>query len=138
MVPATTMNGPRRSRLTPATERESVKAQVLRNVEAVVRPDAILATNTSSISITRLAASLKDPSRFVGMHFFNPVPMMALVEIISGLQTSQATFDAVTGLAKTLGQTPHPGRHAVRNVLLCHQKRNAGTLKTFEEIVRIL
>ncbi len=72
-----------------ATERESVKAQVLRNVEAVVRPDAILATNTSSISITRLAASLKDPSRFVGMHFFNPVPMMALVEIISGLQTSQ-------------------------------------------------
>ena len=87
-----------------ATERESVKAQVLRNVEAVVRPDAILATNTSSISITRLAASLKDPSRFVGMHFFNPVPMMALVEIISGLQTSQTTFDAVTGLAKTLGK----------------------------------
>ena len=106
----------------PATERESVKAQVLRNVEAVVRPDAILATNTSSISITRLAASLKDPSRFVGMHFFNPVPMMALVEIISGLQTSQATFDAVTGLAKTLGKTPISVRNApgfVVNRLLC-------------------
>ena len=105
-----------------ATERESVKAQVLRNVEAVVRPDAILATNTSSISITRLAASLKDPSRFVGMHFFNPVPMMALVEIISGLQTSQATFDAVTGLAKTLGKTPISVRNApgfVVNRLLC-------------------
>jgi len=105
-----------------ATERESVKAQVLRNVEAVVRPEAILATNTSSISITRLAASLKDPSRFVGMHFFNPVPMMALVEIISGLQTSQATFDAVTGLAKTLGKTPISVRNApgfVVNRLLC-------------------
>ena len=95
---------------------------MLRNVEAVVRPDAILATNTSSISITRLAASLKDPSRFVGMHFFNPVPMMALVEIISGLQTSQASFDAVTGLAHKLGKTPISVRNApgfVVNRLLC-------------------
>ncbi len=89
-----------------ATENETLKDKILRNVDAIARPGTIIATNTSSISITRLAASLKDPQRFVGMHFFNPVPVMALVEIIRGLHTSDETVDAVTELAKRLGKTP--------------------------------
>jgi len=74
-----------------ATENETLKEKILRNVDAIARPGTIIATNTSSISITKLAASLKDPQRFVGMHFFNPVPVMALVEIIRGLRTSDET-----------------------------------------------
>ncbi len=89
-----------------ATENEAVKIKILQGLEAVVGPVAIIATNTSSLSITKLAASLKQSERFVGMHFFNPVPMMALVEIIRGLQTSQATVDQVTELAKAVGKTP--------------------------------
>ncbi len=69
-------------------------------------PDAILATNTSSISVTRIAAGIPNPGRVVGMHFFNPVPAMALVEVIRGHHTSDATIDAVTDLARTLGKTP--------------------------------
>ena len=69
-------------------------------------PDAILATNTSSISVTRIAAGIANPGRVVGMHFFNPVPAMALVEVIRGHHTSDATIDAVTDLARTLGKTP--------------------------------
>lgn len=89
-----------------ATENESVKIKILQGLEAVVGPTTIIATNTSSLSITKLAASLKQSERFVGMHFFNPVPMMALVEIIRGLQTSQTTVDQVTELAKAVGKTP--------------------------------
>ncbi len=69
-------------------------------------PDAILATNTSSISVTRIAAGIPNPGRVVGMHFFNPVPAMALVEVIRGHHTTDATIDAVTDLARTLGKTP--------------------------------
>ncbi len=89
-----------------ATENEAVKIKILQGLEAVVGPNAVIATNTSSLSITKLAASLQQSERFVGMHFFNPVPMMALVEIIRGLQTSQATVDQVTELAKAVGKTP--------------------------------
>ena len=89
-----------------ATENEAVKIKILQGLEAVVGPTTIIATNTSSLSITKLAASLKQSERFVGMHFFNPVPMMALVEIIRGLQTSQTTVDQVTELAKAVGKTP--------------------------------
>ena len=89
-----------------ATENEALKEKILRNVAAIVKPGTIIATNTSSISITKLAASLKDPERFVGMHFFNPVPVMALVEIIRGLRTSDETVQAVTALAQRLGKTP--------------------------------
>ena len=89
-----------------ATENEAVKIKILQGLEAVVGPTTIVATNTSSLSITKLAASLKQPERFVGMHFFNPVPIMALVEIIRGLQTSQTTVDQVTELAKAVGKTP--------------------------------
>ena len=89
-----------------ATENEALKLKILKDVDAIARPSAIIATNTSSISITRLAAATSRPDRFVGMHFFNPVPVMALVEIIRGLRTSDATVDAVAELARTLGKTP--------------------------------
>lgn len=105
-----------------ATENESVKVKILQAVEAVLGPKAIIATNTSSLSITRLAACTQRPAQFVGMHFFNPVPMMALVEVIRGLQTSQATVTAVTELAKALGKTPIGVKNSagfVVNRILC-------------------
>ncbi|RQQ23327.1 3-hydroxybutyryl-CoA dehydrogenase [Burkholderia stagnalis] len=95
-----------------ATENVELKARILKQIEAVVRPDAIIATNTSSISITALAAPLADPTRFVGMHFFNPVPLMQLVEIIRGLQTSDATSAAVRALTERLDKSPIGVRNA--------------------------
>jgi 3-hydroxybutyryl-CoA dehydrogenase len=89
-----------------ATENYELKLKILRQVDALVAPDVILASNTSSISITKLAAATTRADRFIGMHFFNPVPMMALVEIIRGLQTSDATHDAVKALAQALGKSP--------------------------------
>ena len=89
-----------------ATENAQVKQEILKQVDALLTPEAIIATNTSSISITKLAAVTSRADRFVGMHFFNPVPMMALVEIIRGLQTSDATHDAVKALALKLGKSP--------------------------------
>jgi 3-hydroxybutyryl-CoA dehydrogenase len=80
--------------------------KILKQVDALLDPSVIVATNTSSISITKLAAVTQRADRFVGMHFFNPVPMMALVEIIRGLQTSDATHDAVHDLATRLGKSP--------------------------------
>ena len=88
-----------------ATEREDVKVQIYKAVLPHLRADCLLASNTSSISITRLAASTDRPGQFVGMHFMNPVPMMKLVEIIRGIATEQATFDAVQALAARLGKT---------------------------------
>jgi 3-hydroxybutyryl-CoA dehydrogenase len=105
-----------------ATENESVKIKILQGVEAVLRPETIIATNTSSLSITKLAAATRRPDKMVGMHFFNPVPMMALVEIIRGLQTSEATIDAVTELAKALDKTPIGVKNSagfVVNRILC-------------------
>jgi len=105
-----------------ATENQDLKVRILQNVDSIARPEAIIATNTSSISITRLAAATRRPERFVGMHFFNPVPVMALVEIISGLRTSQATVDTVTELAKRLGKTPIGVKNSagfVVNRILC-------------------
>ena len=89
-----------------ATENHELKVKILKQVDALLDASVIIATNTSSISITQLAAVTQRADRFVGMHFFNPVPMMALVEIIRGLQTSDATHDAVHALAQTLGKTP--------------------------------
>jgi 3-hydroxybutyryl-CoA dehydrogenase len=89
-----------------ATEKFAVKAEIFRNLDRVLGPGAILASNTSSISITRLAAETKRPEQVIGMHFFNPVPVMQLVEVIRGLQTSQATFDAVHAFSLRLGKTP--------------------------------
>jgi 3-hydroxybutyryl-CoA dehydrogenase len=89
-----------------ATENEALKVKILQQLDAMLPADTIVATNTSSISITKLAAATQRADRFIGMHFFNPVPMMALVEIIRGLQTSDATHDAVKALAEALGKTP--------------------------------
>jgi 3-hydroxybutyryl-CoA dehydrogenase len=95
-----------------ATENEGLKVGILQQLDGLLGPEAIVATNTSSISITKLAAATKRADRFIGMHFFNPVPMMALVEIIRGLQTSDATHDAVHALASRLGKTPITVRNA--------------------------
>lgn len=89
-----------------ATEDEEVKKAILRSVCKTVPQRAMIASNTSSISITRLAAQTDRPERFLGMHFMNPVPRMELVELIRGIATDEATFSAVRGLAKTLGKTP--------------------------------
>ncbi len=89
-----------------ATERFAIKQALFQELDALLGPGAILASNTSSISITKLAATTKRPDRVIGMHFFNPVPVMQLVEVIRGLQTSQATFETVKALAESLGKTP--------------------------------
>ena len=89
-----------------ATENEALKVKILQQLDGLLAPEVIVATNTSSISITKLAAATQRPDRFIGMHFFNPVPMMALVEIIRGLQTSDATHATVKALAEALGKTP--------------------------------
>lgn len=89
-----------------ATESLDLKLRILKQIEAVARPDAILASNTSSISITTLGAALSDPTRLVGMHFFNPVPLMPLVEIIRGLETGSTAAEAVRELTLRLGKSP--------------------------------
>ncbi len=89
-----------------ATENEEIKKKIFAALCPVLKPDALLASNTSSIPITRLAAATDRPGRFIGMHFFNPVPMMKLVEIIRGLATEDATYQAVEALAKRMGKAP--------------------------------
>jgi 3-hydroxybutyryl-CoA dehydrogenase len=89
-----------------ATENQDLKIKILKQLDGMLAPEVIIASNTSSISITQLAAVTTRADRFIGMHFFNPVPMMALVEIIRGLQTSDTTHDAVQALATALGKTP--------------------------------
>jgi 3-hydroxybutyryl-CoA dehydrogenase len=87
-------------------EKLDLKRAVLQEADSLLRPDAILASNTSSISITQLAALTKRPDRFIGMHFMNPVPVMALVEVVRALQTSDAAFDTTMRLAEKLGKKP--------------------------------
>ena len=89
-----------------ATERFEVKAELFRELDSLCRPEVILSSNTSSISITKLAAQTRRPDKIIGMHFFNPVPMMKLVEVIRGLATSNETFQTVHALAIKLEKTP--------------------------------
>jgi 3-hydroxybutyryl-CoA dehydrogenase len=89
-----------------ATEKFEIKAEIFRDLDQLCRPEVILASNTSSISITKLAALTKRPDKVIGMHFFNPVPVMKLVEVIRGLATSDATFAVVRDLAVKLEKTP--------------------------------
>ncbi len=86
-------------------ENEGAKKEIFRKADALLAPEALLASNTSSISITALAACTKRPEKFVGMHFMNPPPVMQLIEIVRGLQTSDATYRAVVELAKRFGKT---------------------------------
>ncbi len=105
-----------------ATERLELKLDILKKVDAIARPDVIIATNTSSISITQLAAVMKRPAQFLGVHFFNPVPMMALVELVRGLATDDATIATAEAFAKTLGKTPIVVKNSpgfVVNRILC-------------------
>src|SRR5437588_6450089 len=89
-----------------ATEKFEIKTEIFRDLDRICRPEVILASNTSSISITKLGALSKRPDKVIGMHFFNPVPVMKLVEVIRGLATSDETFQAVRALAVKLGKTP--------------------------------
>jgi 3-hydroxybutyryl-CoA dehydrogenase len=105
-----------------ATEQEPVKRQIFSQVCAVLKPEAIVATNTSSISITRLASSTDRPERFIGIHFMNPVPLMELVEVIRGIATDDATFETskefVTRLGKTIAVSEDFPAFIVNRVLL--------------------
>jgi 3-hydroxybutyryl-CoA dehydrogenase len=89
-----------------ATEKFEIKTEIFRDLDRLTRPEIILASNTSSISITKLAAQTKRPEKVIGMHFFNPVPVMKLVELIRGLATSQETFTSVRDLSVKLEKTP--------------------------------
>ena len=89
-----------------ATEKFDIKSQIFRDIDQITRPEIILASNTSSISITKVAALTKRPDKVIGMHFFNPVPVMKLVEVIRGLATSQETYDTVRDLSLKLEKTP--------------------------------
>ncbi|PVZ43568.1 3-hydroxybutyryl-CoA dehydrogenase [Pseudomonas sp. CC120222-01a] len=89
-----------------ATENLQLKQRILQQVAANVAADCLIATNTSSLSVTQLAASIEHPERFIGVHFFNPVPMMALVEIIRGLQTSDSTYAQALVVTEKLGKSP--------------------------------
>jgi len=89
-----------------ATENPKIKAEIFRELDKAAKPEAILASNTSSISITQIAAETERPEQVIGMHFFNPVPVMKLVEIVRGLETSDDTFQAVYDLSEKLGKTP--------------------------------
>jgi 3-hydroxybutyryl-CoA dehydrogenase len=105
-----------------ATENLELKLKIFGQLDALTRPEAVIASNTSSISITKLAAATKRPDRVIGMHFFNPVPVMALVELIRGLQTSDATYAAVEEVSKAVGKTPVQVRNSpgfVVNRMLC-------------------
>lgn len=89
-----------------ASERFEIKAELFRELDQMCRPEVILSTNTSSISITKIAAQTKRPDKVIGMHFFNPVPVMKLVEVIRGLAASQETYDTVKALSEKLEKTP--------------------------------
>jgi 3-hydroxybutyryl-CoA dehydrogenase len=105
-----------------ATENLDLKLEIFGRIDQVAKGDAIVATNTSSISITRLAAATKRPDKVIGMHFFNPVPVMQLVELIRGLQTSEATYAAAEALTKKVGKHPVRVKNSpgfVVNRMLC-------------------
>ncbi len=105
-----------------ATENLELKLKIFRQLDELAKADAVIASNTSSISITKLAASTKRADKVIGMHFFNPVPLMALVELIRGLQTSDATYAAVEEASKAVGKTPVQVRNSpgfVVNRMLC-------------------
>lgn len=131
-----------------ATENFEIKRGLFLELDRLARPEVILASNTSSISITKIAAVTKRPDRVVGMHFFNPVPLMALVEVIRGLQTSDATAAATMDLAKRLGKTPveandFPGFIANRilvpmvNEAIYALMEGVGTAEAIDSVMRL-
>lgn len=95
-----------------ATENEALKLRILAQIDGIVQPHTIIATNTSSLSVTRLAAATRRPERFIGTHFFNPVPMMALLELIRGLRTDDETLAAIQAFATRIGKTTIVARNS--------------------------
>src|SRR4029079_11987095 len=89
-----------------ASENFEVKKQIFEKLDSIAGPGAILSSNTSSISITKIAAVTKRPDKIIGMHFFNPVPLMKLVEVIRGIATSDETYATVKGISEKLGKVP--------------------------------
>jgi 3-hydroxybutyryl-CoA dehydrogenase len=129
-------------------EKLPVKQSVLGELDRICSPATILATNTSSISITRLAAATKRPDRVIGMHFMNPVPVMQLVELIRGLQTSQETYELVDATTRRLGKTPvevHDAPGFVSNRVLLPMINEAvfclhegvGTAAAIDEVMKL-
>ncbi len=117
-----------------ATENLELKLEILRQVGALAKPDALIASNTSSISITSLAAVMPRPDAFLGVHFFNPVPLMALVELVRGLQTSDAAIESASEFAKRLTKTPIVVKNSpgfVVNRILCPMLNEA--IFTYQE-----
>jgi 3-hydroxybutyryl-CoA dehydrogenase len=105
-----------------ATENVELKLRILKQLDGLLARDTVIATNTSSISITQLAAAVSQPERFIGMHFFNPVPVMALVELIRGLQTADTTHATAVAFVKAIGKTPISVKNSpgfVVNRILC-------------------
>jgi 3-hydroxybutyryl-CoA dehydrogenase len=125
-----------------------VKKDVLVKLDQMLRPEVIIGSNTSSISITRLAALTGRPERFMGMHFMNPVPIMKLVELIKGIATSQEAYDVVKGLAEKMGKVPveandYPGFIANRilipmiNEAVCALMEGVGTVEAIDEVMKL-
>ncbi len=125
-----------------------VKTKVLKAVDEVLAPEVILASNTSSISITQLGALTKRPEKFMGMHFMNPVPLMTLVELIKGIATTQETYDTVKGLAEALGKVPveandYPGFIANRilipmiNEAVYALMEGVGTAEAIDQVMKL-
>lgn len=125
-----------------------VKQKVLEELDSLLSPDVILTSNTSSISITRLAALTQRPDRFMGMHFMNPVPLMKLVELIKGIATSQETFDQVKALTEKMGKIPveandYPGFIANRillpmiNEAVCALMEGVGTAEAIDQVMQL-
>jgi 3-hydroxybutyryl-CoA dehydrogenase len=105
-----------------ATENPELKLKIFRELDALARPDTLLATNTSSISITKIAGATRRPAQVIGMHFMNPVPLMTLVEVIRGLATSDAACDVIFDLCHKLGKTPVEAKDSpgfISNRILC-------------------
>lgn len=124
IVPVTDIKGVAETDLVieAATENPEIKFKLFQELDAIARPETVLASNTSSISLTKLAAATKRPDKVVGMHFFNPVPLMSLIEIVRGLGTSDASVELALAVGKQMGKTPvvvndSPG--FVSNRVLC-------------------
>lgn len=131
-----------------AIENKEVKFNIFKELDSMLRPDVILATNTSTISITEIAAHTKRPDKVIGMHFMNPVPMMKLVEVIKGLATSEETYNIIADLSKKLGKTPvlandYPGFIANRilmpliNEAIFAVMENVGTVDAIDEVAKL-
>ncbi len=130
------------------SENKELKFNIFAELDRIIRPEVILATNTSTISITEIAAKTKRPDKVIGMHFMNPVPMMKLVEVICGLSTSQETLDATIDLAKKLGKVPvqandYPGFIANRilmpfiNEAIWAVMEHIGTVEAIDEVAKL-